>query len=146
MAIGASRQEEEKMELKMTSMIDVVFLLLIFFIVTLQIPEPEVMIETELPRADDVGLTEAERELEDEFEDLQLRILWNETAGRSEIRFNERPVPGQTQLLGLLRIAQRMHPTGRVIVMCDDDVPYDDLIQTISTVQMTELPMAFADL
>ena len=146
MPIGASQQSEEKMEIKMTGMIDVVFLLLIFFIVTLQIPEPEVMIETDLPRAEGVGDHEAVDEDRLEFDDLRLHIRWNETAGRSELRLNDNPIPGQTHLLSRLRMAHRMYEDGRIIIICDDDVPYDDLIQTISTIQMTELPMAFADL
>ncbi len=147
MPIGASRQEEEKMELKMTSMIDVVFLLLIFFIVTLQIPQPEVMIETELPRADEEGEHTAEEELDrEEFMDLRLRLAWNATTNRSEIRLNEEPVRGWRQLEGRLTMAHRLHPDGRIIVACDDEVPYDDLIQAISSIQASGLPMVFADL
>lgn len=146
MPIGASQQEEDKMEIKMTGMIDVVFLLLIFFIVTMQIPEPEVMIETELPRAEGVGESEAEEEDREDFEDLRLHLVWNETADRAEITFNNQSIPGQDQLRSRLEMAHRLHPDGRVIIMSDDDVPYDDLIQTISTVQMTDLAMAFADL
>ncbi len=147
MTIGASKQDEEKMELKMTSMIDVVFLLLIFFIVTLQIPEPEVMIETELPAAQDEGEHTAMEDMDiHEFRDLQLRLLWNETAARTEIRLNNEPVPGQRQLEGRLRLAHRLHPDGRIVIACDDDVPYNDLIQTIATIQLTNMPLAFADL
>ncbi len=147
MVVGATQQEDEKMDLQMTSMIDVVFLLLIFFIVTLQIPEPEVMIETDLPRAEGTGDHEAETDEDvEEFEDLRLQLVWNETAERTEIRLNEQRIPGQSHLLGRLRMAHRMYPDGRVIIIADDDVSYDDLIQTISTVQMTDLPMAFADL
>ncbi len=147
MPIGAGRQDEEKMELKMTSMIDVVFLLLIFFIVTLQIQEPEVMIETELPRADRTGEHTAVEELDhEEFRDLRLHLAWNETTGRTQLKLNDETIPGQRQLEGRLRIAHRLHPDGRIVIACDDDVPYDDLIQTIITIQMIDMPLVFADL
>ena len=63
MNLGKVRAElQEKLELKMTPMIDVVFLLLIFFIVTLQIPREEAMIEAELPQARGDGEVTAEDE------------------------------------------------------------------------------------
>ena len=92
MPIG--KVEQEKLELQMTSMIDVVFLLLVFFIVTLKIPKEEQLIETDLPKAKGGGKTSAEQEEREEFEDVLLTLVPdNIHAGRAKVLVNGQHVP-----------------------------------------------------
>ncbi|MFO7821621.1 MAG: biopolymer transporter ExbD [Lentisphaeria bacterium] len=51
MALGKKREEAEDIEVPMSSMIDVVFLLLVYFIVTYQIEKPEAHLAVNLPGA-----------------------------------------------------------------------------------------------
>jgi len=145
MILGRQRSEqEEKIELKMTSMIDVVFLLLIFFIVTLQIPREEAMIETNLPRARGTGEAVAEDEMKVEFEDVLLSL--RRANGLVEIYVNQQPIPGTYMLIAKLKTFSELNPQGRVIIDCADNVPYKGLIEAISAAQIAELDISFANL
>jgi len=138
--------QEEKIELKMTAMIDMVFLLLIFFIVTLRIPKEEFMIETELPRAKGAGQVEGEDILREEFDDIMLSIVKEPGTGHVRTYVNNQWMMNPAQLRARLEFFKGVNERGRVVVQCADDVPYENLVEAISVVQIVELPMAFADL
>ena len=138
-------QRDNKLELQMTPMIDVVFLLLIFFIVTLRIPAEEAMIETELPKAKGTGEAEAVDETRQEFDDILLHIR-QEAGSKSRVTINGQWMPSPAALKGRLDMLKTINPKGRVVIHADETVPYEELITAISVVQMVELPMAFADL
>jgi len=144
--MGSKSGGEEKLELKMTSMIDVVFLLLIFFIVTLQIPKPEAMIETELPKAKGPGQVKVEDvpPPEEDFEDIRL-IVYKDKTGTVQRYVNEMMVRTDGQLFSQLKQMKEIYENGRVVVVCADDVPYKHLILAISIVQNAGLPIAFGD-
>ena len=145
MILGRRRAEqEEKIELKMTSMVDVVFLLLIFFIVTLSIPREEAMIETNLPKARGTGEAVAEDETKVEFEDVLLTL--RKSNGLVELYVNDQPIPGTYMLIAKLKTFSELYPEGRVIIDCDDKVPYRSLIEAISAAQIAELDISFANL
>ena len=148
MPIGAAEAaQQEKLALQMTPMIDVVFQLLIFFIVTLNIPKEEAMIETELPRARGGGeVTGTEPQVREEFEDILLSIVKEPVTGQARIYVNNQWMMNSRQLLGRLEMFRNLNEKGRVVVQCGDNVPYKDLIEAISIVQIAELPMAFANL
>ena len=148
MPIGAAEAaQQEKLALQMTPMIDVVFQLLIFFVVTLSIPKEEAMIETELPRARGGGeVVGTEPQVREEFEDILLSIVKEPVTGRARIYVNNQWMMNSRQLLGRLEMFRSLNEKGRVVVQCGDDVPYKDLIEAISIVQIAELPMAFANL
>jgi len=140
-------QQEEKLELKMTGMVDVVFHLLIFFIVTLRIPREEGMIETELPRAKGTGEVSAVQEQRrQEFEDVLLHIARDPQSGRVRTYVSNQLMRTPEQLLGRLKLFHDLNEQGRVVVKCEDDVPYQHLVEAISLVRAAGLPMAFADL
>lgn len=149
MPINASPSaEDEQLELQMTSMIDVVFLLLIFFIVTLQIPKQEAMIETDLPQAKGPSRTESvdDEPPEQEFEDILLDLQKDATTGEVKTFVSGQRMMTPGQLASRLRMFQNINESGRVVIRCQDEVPYKDLVMAISIVQNVELPMAFADL
>jgi len=138
--------QQEKIELKMTAMIDMVFLLLIFFIVTLRIPKEEFMIETELPRAKGAGQVSGQEVTRQEFEDILLSIVKDPGTGQVRFYVNNQWMMNASQLRSRLEFFKGVNEQGRVVVQCGEDVPYEKLIEAISVVQIVELPMAFADL
>lgn len=148
MAINASdSSNEDELELRMTSMIDVVFLLLIFFIVTLKIPEEEAIIETRLPQAAGSGETTSEEEEEkSEFEDIMLVLQLDPQSGETRTEVGGQIMRSSEQLARRLQGFQNLNDEGRVVIECGDDVPYRDLVEAISVVQYAELPMAFGDI
>lgn len=148
MAINASDAgDEDELELRMTSMIDVVFLLLIFFIVTLKIPQKEAMIETLLPEASGTGQVKAEDEQErEEFEDIMLTLNLDQATQDVKTFVSGQRMRNARQLASRLKMFQNINEDGRVVVQCADDVPYKNLVEAISVVQAVELPMAFGNL
>ena len=137
---------EEKIELKMTSMIDCVFLLLIFFIASLRIPKDEAMIETLIPQAKGTGQATVTQELTGkEFNDILLHIAVDE-AGNVRKYLGDQWMIAPGQLLSRLKQFQELNENGRVVIQCDDRVPYKDLIEAISIVNLARLGISFANL
>ena len=80
-----NRQESIKNELQMTSMIDIVFLLLIFFIMTFKIVEQEGDFNVRMPLAN----KNQQPDTEDLDIPLKLRMEANANGALSRIRLNE---------------------------------------------------------
>ena len=140
--------ENGKLELKMTSMIDVVFLLLIFFLVTLSIPREEGAIETTLARAPSELDGRVPPEVEDkqkELPDVLLHIS-RTAAGRVRKELNMQPVLNDGMLLERLTALREASPDGCVVIHCNADVPYAEMVNAIGIVQMARLKIAIAGL
>lgn len=147
MAVGRPPEGTSgKLELQMTSMIDVVFLLLIFFIITLQIPKEEAFIETNLPRAPEAGQNKAEELDRMEFQDVLVTLVIDSRTGAVRKYINDERMLTAGQMLGKLKSFQSLNEKGRVIISCGLDVPYSDLIEVISVAQISKLSIAFANL
>jgi biopolymer transport protein ExbD len=83
-------EEEKEAALNLTPTIDVVFLLLIFFVATLRLPEPEANLRAYLPRTENTqstGLTENTAEDEEE-EVTKITIGLRRGSGGASILFN----------------------------------------------------------
>ena len=134
------------LEIDMTPMIDVVFQLLIFFLVTLKMPRSEVMIETDLPTATGPGTIKTDVPTPDEeFEDIRLVIFKDRGTGAVQRYINDMMVRSDSQLYSQLTNMKKLYAKGRVIVICADNVPYKHVVRTITIVQASELPMAFGE-
>lgn len=125
---GRKAREEEQPEatLDITSTIDVVFLLLIFFVATIQLPAPEANIRAFLPRTEEspaaAGMDAEPEETEDE---TVIRITMR---GVRDLRLNGAPVAGgfrelDSQLGALRRVSVEGVET-KVIIDAGPDVPY----------------------
>jgi len=145
--MGSGAAAPPKLEINMTPMIDVVFQLLIFFMVTLKMPREEMMVETDLPTARGPGTIKVDDvpPPEEEFEDIRLLIIKDRRSGAVQRYINDMMVRSDSQLGGQLANMKKLYAKGRVIVICADDVPYKHIIKTISIVQAAELPIAFGD-
>lgn len=146
MKAGKGRAKDgAKLELQMTSMIDVVFLLLIFFIVTLAIPKDEAMIETTLRGGESGELVPPSPGPSQDFPDVVLRISRDES-GNVKKYIRNTPMPNDGVLLGYLKEFRELYPDGRVVISCADKVPYKELVSAISLTRIADLTIAFADL
>jgi biopolymer transport protein ExbD len=88
--MARKKPEIEEVKVELTPMIDVVFLLLIFFIVTMKFKVLEGKLETELPK--DVGVNSGE--VEDLLEKLEIKITANPTAENGmTIAINDLKIP-----------------------------------------------------
>ena len=91
----------DKFELQMTPMIDVVFLLLIFFMLTFKITIPEGNFNINMPlTAPTAGLPDQNFRPE-----IKVRLIADPAGTLTEIRINERPLSGNTpeRLIASLR-------------------------------------------
>jgi len=135
---------EGKLELKMTSMIDVVFLLLIFFIVTLRIQKPEAMIEARLEKA---AVSKEPGEGPGRGDDFTaIKLILSRLPGGVVMReINTMRFPRDADLYRFLARMKDQSDEGKVLVVCADDVPYGDLVRTIGVIQQAGLPIDFPD-
>ena len=136
-------QQEERLELQMTSMIDVVFLLLIFFMVTAAAVREEAMIETHLPRADEQGEVKVEDPTALEFKDVKVSLELDEF-GNVTRKVNDQEVYTPGQMYSMLRPFAELNRNGRVVLWCQDEVPYESVVEAISVAQAVGLSISFA--
>ena len=121
-----SRQGRE-LEIKLTPMIDVVFLLLVFFIWNAQLQKVEYVLPSQLSVA--AGNQEAqplEPLPEADFDDVVVRIRWlNEQPSWS---INDNPVASLAELQERLMIIQEIKRDAPVILHPDKQVPLGHVI------------------
>jgi len=122
----------EKTELQMTSMIDVVFLLLIFFICNMDFKEKEGLLRAFLPK-EAPGEAKASEEKKDK-EDLQDITITLEKGSdnRPVIVVGQVQLPTFRQLRYKLGRLHRTLPDHRVVIDSKGDVPYGHVVQTLN--------------
>jgi len=109
----------EELALNLTPMIDVVFLLLIFFMVATTFLDPEREIDLELPPADSATISA------DELDEIVVNVLRNGTyvlAGRNL---------DADGMLEVLRIAARRDPETPVTIRGDAQVAYEAVVRVL---------------
>lgn len=125
--------------LDLTPTIDVVFLLLIFFIATIRLPEAEANIRAYLPRKEKAAATGKGDTEEKETENVtQIRITLRTVGGsRTEIRLNGGVLAGGFRLLDrrlhAMRIIAKRTPgiETRVVLDAARTVPYRFVVSTL---------------
>ncbi len=124
----------EKTELQMTSMIDVVFLLLIFFIATMQWKVSEGMLRAFLPKKQQGAEAKASNKQKDEelddLQDINIRI---ESEGRSpKITVGQAILPSFRQLYVKLSRLKKRFPDHRVVIDGDPKVYYGYVVKALN--------------
>ena len=131
------REGRERIDVKMTPMIDVIFLLLIFFVCTASFQAAEEVLPTNLSLP---GTVSSDVPIDEEWEDLDeivVKILWREGKARWQINqrdyryLMERDLPAggnATSVEAVLRGAARVKIDLPVILDVEGDVPLDDVI------------------
>lgn len=119
-------ERRRELVLSMAPMIDVIFLLLIFFVCTASFRPPEQVLPTQvsLPGAEPADLPPDE-EFED-LDDLVVRVLWRD--GRPAWELNHRRYGSLGEVRAVLEAAQRVQPGLPVILNVEPDVPIDHVI------------------
>lgn len=126
---GAGKGNNNGVELNITPTIDMVFLLLIFFIATMQWPETESNISAYLPRRDEAaGTTVLEEQEEINEAEIHLRPG---TGDAVIVLFNGRDVGGFTGLRSAMSLLRTNAPDSRIILAVDRQVPYKNVVRTL---------------
>ena len=120
------QQQGERLDVKMTPMIDVIFLLLIFFVCTASFQLPEEILPTRFTLP---GTSTAEVPLDPELVDLDeivVEILWRD--GRPAWRINKRQYVELAEVGAVLATIRRMQSDLPVILDVEPAVPMEHVI------------------
>jgi biopolymer transport protein ExbD len=125
--ISNYRRQRRDLDVKMTPMIDVVFLLLVFFLWTASfriseqvLPSNISAVKTDQPGTSDIPPPE------EDFDDVVIRVLW--TDGRPRWEVNGAPVATMEQVRRTLAALVAIKADAPVIVHPDPEVPLGHVI------------------
>jgi len=120
------RDEHGRLEVKMTPMIDVIFLLLIFFICTASFQAPEEILPSRLLLPGAVSSNvEVDPELQD-LDELIVEVVWD--GDRPRWRINQREYDRLEDVQAVLAAAARLKLDLPVILDVDPRVPMEHVI------------------
>ena len=117
------RSDDTRATLEMTPMIDVVFQLLIFFIVTLKTPDIVAYVDPMRPQPDPRPSDKAE-------EPLTITIGWDASIKRDSIGYNGMRVLEPQLRTQLQRIA-RTNPNTTVVIKCTENSHHGTLVKVL---------------
>lgn len=120
-------EEEEKPEVQLTSMMDCIFLMLIFFLVSSQLKKIEKEIPMELPVSDVARDVKATPDL-----------VTVSVDSRGDLYVNSKPV-GPAGLRNALRAAVAEKPGRRIRIAGDIFAPFRSIVQVLDTCQQEKL-------
>ena len=115
--------EEEHVEVQMTSLLDCVFLLLIFFLVSSQLKKVEKELPITLPEA---NLTHSVKATPD--------LITVSVDANGQLFVNSKPV-GASGLRSALRDAAKENPERRIRINGDVFAPFRSIVQVVDTCQ-----------
>ena len=119
------RDGRRPLEVKMTPMIDVIFLLLIFFVCTASFQAAEESLPTSLSLPGTTADVEIEQEWED-LEEIVVKIVWRD--GRPGWQINQRDLEQLGEVRAVLEAAAAVKTDLPVILDVDGKVPIEDVI------------------
>jgi biopolymer transport protein ExbD len=124
-----TRQQADT-ELRMAAMIDIVFLLLVFFVMTFRIVPQEGDFNV------DAGKTSSRGSEMDQQIPLQLRLSADSEGRLSELSLNGRVLSSRTELQPLLLSLadDGSLQSQSLLLACDYDLAYDEVIKTLDVV------------
>jgi biopolymer transport protein ExbD len=121
-----SKHSRRRYAISMTPLIDVIFLLMIFFLMTINFQKPEGVLDNRLPQ---LGKHASENPTKD-WETVKLRIQMTRASGELRIHLQER-VLSTYEDLG--RYLDQLPADILIIVEPDDDVDYEHVIGVYNT-------------
>ena len=116
-------EEDEHIEIQMTSMMDCIFLMLIFFLVSSQLKKVEKELPIELPRANTTRDVKSTPDL--------ITVSVN---AKGELFVNSKPV-GDAGLKNALANAAKENPDRRIRINGDVFAPFRSIVQVLDTCQ-----------
>ena len=116
-----SKHWRRRYAISMTPLIDVIFLLMIFFLMTINFQKPEGVLDNRLPQ---LGRRSSEEPTKD-WETVKLRIQLTREGSELRIHLQERVLSNYEDLGHYL---DQLPPDILIIVEPEDDVPYKHVI------------------
>ena len=124
------RDQRGRLDVKMTPMIDVIFLLLIFFVCTASFRSLERVLPTRLSLP---GAIQSDLQLDPETMDLEeiiVELLWRNVDGRprAQWQINDRDYSRLSEVRAVLTAVKQLKSDLPVILDVEPDVPMEDVI------------------
>lgn len=126
MRLPFTRQNRRPLKVEMTPMIDVVFLLLIFFLWTSSFQVAEQMLPSGVAKETVAGGNTSEATEQADFENIIVRISWENAAPVWSI--NERDIRDWSEVTSTIAAVARVKSEVPVVVDPDPDVPLGHVI------------------
>ncbi len=128
--------DRRRLDVKMTPMIDVVFLLLIFFVCTASFQTIEEYLPTNLSMAKGSGTPlEPLNPVIEELEPIIVRVIWNDD--RVHWRVGEGDYQRLEDVRAALKLLAEIQSQLPVILDIDDEVPVGDVVQIHDICRLT---------
>jgi biopolymer transport protein ExbD len=118
--------ERQPLEVKMTPMIDVIFLLLIFFVSTSSFQPPEEVLPTNMSLPGNTSETVEIDPLEEDLDEVVVKVMWREGGPRWEV--NQREYRQLKQVGGVLTAVAGFQDDLPVILDVEGVVPMENVI------------------
>ena len=131
------RDGQGRLDVKMTPMIDVIFLLLIFFVCTASFQAEEQSLPASLALPGTTSDVPIEQEWQD-LEEIVVRILWRQRQPAWQI--NQRDLHGLEEVRAVLRAAAVVQLDLPVILDVEPDVPIEHVIDVYDVCRQIGLP------
>jgi biopolymer transport protein ExbD len=130
MLLSRQKPAAKSIQLNMAAMIDVVFLMLIFFMCTSSLLRPEKNLPSQLPLAGSPGAAA------EELDPVRIRLLPG--AGAARITCDNQPCATVDELVRRLR-ARRALGDPLVVIQGHDDVAFGDMVAALDACYRAEL-------
>lgn len=119
----------------MTPMIDVVFLLLIFFVVTASTQIRELLLPADLAATGSVETPQPPEAKDPLIVEVTLKLTVSPETGRTTVDMNGTPYDDLQQLKEQLRLLAELGPENPVILDIAGDVPLGEIVDVYDTCQ-----------
>jgi len=126
MAGGVGGDDDEYIQLNLTAMVDVVMLLIIFFVTNLKFPKEEGTLSANLPKAGRAAPNANAPKID------KIVIGLDRPGDNVRIIVNNQPLQGLKALDVKLFSLQRQIPEAEVTMDVKPDVPYNDVVQVFN--------------
>ena len=126
MKLRFQQRERGRLGVSMTPLIDVVFLLMIFFLLTINFEEPERVLANRLPQ---IGVQNSDDPTQD-WENVELRIAMVRGSDAVRLHLEERVLESYDELLGFLAL---LPDDVQIVIDAGNDVPYRHVIGVYNT-------------
>ncbi|MBV1914751.1 MAG: biopolymer transporter ExbD [Pseudomonadales bacterium] len=133
---------EREMAVSMTPLIDVVFLLMVFFLMTINFEKPEEVLAHRLPQLGN----EASDDPSKDWEKVELKLEIIRESGQLKLQLQERTLENYDDLLGYLT---ELPEDITIIIEAADDVPYKHIIGVYNSclkANKTDIVFSFSSL
>ena len=132
--------EEREMAVSMTPLIDVVFLLMVFFLMTINFEKPEEVLAHRLPQLGN----EASEDPSKDWEKVELKLEMAKQDGQLKLQLQERTLESYDDLLDYLG---QLPDDIVIIIDAANDVPYKHIIGVYNSclkAKKTDIVFSFA--